>query len=101
MNRIKLLVYPFLLSAVLGAVLFGAAGRLDIPAFWIYLAVWLVFTLFALLTADEDLMRERLKPAGRSRDNMKLFRLLAFGLSLCYLVIAGLDQRYRWTGPIH
>jgi protein-S-isoprenylcysteine O-methyltransferase Ste14 len=100
MNRLKLLVYPLLMTAAIGLILFGAADRLDLPAFWIYLVTWLVFAGVALLTADEDLMRERRDPAGPSRDNLKLLRILAAVFIIAYLTIAGLDQRFGWTGPL-
>ena len=49
-------------TAVIAAVLFGAAGRWDLPFFWVYLAVAGAAVLHAALTANPDLIRERLRP---------------------------------------
>jgi len=45
--------------------LFGAAGRLDIPMFWLYLAVLGGVSIAGLLLIDEDLAQERMRPGGQ------------------------------------
>ena len=98
--RVKLLVFPLMVALLIGSVLFGTAGRVDIPEFWVYIGIWFAAGCFVVLTMDEDLMRERRNPAGESRDNLGLFRCLAFLTIFIYLALAGLERRYGWTTPI-
>src|SRR5947208_3481448 len=81
------LAFTFLIAALL----FGCAGRWDVPLFGVYLGVWLLFALITAVTADPDLMKERLRPRPGGKDNLALLRLLAT-LSLAgHWVVAGLD----------
>lgn len=88
---------------VLGGLLLGAAGRLDWPAAWAFLA--LLFILSApmsvwLLRRDPALLRERLsapvQPGQPLWDRLVLIALLAGFVA--WLVLIGLDAgRYRWS----
>ena len=44
--------------------LFGAAGRIDIPLFWAYLGVLAAASVAGLFLTDEDLARERMRPGA-------------------------------------
>ncbi len=69
--------------------------------FWAYTGVWLIVFGVLAFTADLDLMRERLRPAGRSKDNLKLLRLLGLALFGGQHALAGLDVgRYHWSDSI-
>jgi protein-S-isoprenylcysteine O-methyltransferase Ste14 len=104
MNK-KLIPLHFLsdlLSLVsVGVVLFWTAGRMDWWAAWAVLAVWVVWFSamdFVLLRLSPDLMAERLSPP---KDAKPLDRALVSILRLTELaryILAGLDQRYGWTG---
>ena len=79
------------------AVLFVAAGRLDVPAFWAYLALqWLCVaaTFTALARRDPGLFAERVRPPS---DRDRATRRLVAAPFLVHLVLAGLDARHGWT----
>jgi protein-S-isoprenylcysteine O-methyltransferase Ste14 len=87
--------------AAMGVALFWSAGRLDWWAGWAAIAVWLAFftaTDILLLRSNPDLMAERLSPPKGAktwdRTIMSIFRLT----TLARYILAGLDQRYGWTG---
>ncbi len=94
---------PYLLilaaEVVMGAVLFGAAGRVDLPWIWAVLGVHFASMLVGVTAMDPGLRRERLKPGGPGRDvGMRKF---AGPFIVAHLVVAGLDVgRYGWTGPL-
>jgi protein-S-isoprenylcysteine O-methyltransferase Ste14 len=87
--------------AVMGVALFWSAGRIDWWAAWAAIAVWLAFFTamdILLLRFNPDLMAERLAPPKGAktwdRAIMSIFRLT----TLVRYILAGLDQRYDWTG---
>jgi protein-S-isoprenylcysteine O-methyltransferase Ste14 len=83
---------------LVAAVLFGAAGRPDIPIFWLYLAVLAGVSIAALLLIDEDLAQERMRPGGQP---LGLRLKLVFLLCLAHWVIAGLDRgRFHWSDTV-
>ena len=86
-----------------GAILFGAAGRLDWPEAWIFLALALAASLgggFWLARRDPALLSERLgsliQPDQKVWDKVLMVVMLAFWI--CWLILMGLDAgRYRWS----
>jgi protein-S-isoprenylcysteine O-methyltransferase Ste14 len=76
------------------ALLFGGAGRLDIPFFWLILAFYAGFMIAGLLKLDPELIQERIRPGGRkpARDV-----LLAALPTLAQFLLAGLDVRFDWS----
>jgi protein-S-isoprenylcysteine O-methyltransferase Ste14 len=87
--------------SVVAAVLFGAAGRWDLPFFWAYLGIFSATVLHMVLTADPDLIRERLRPGPGGRDNLALLRLLGLLFFGGHWVLAGLDVgRYHWSDTV-
>jgi protein-S-isoprenylcysteine O-methyltransferase Ste14 len=88
-----------LMEGLLAAILFTSAGRIDLPWFWVVLALQTTLLLVGIRSMDPDLRRERLRPGpgGRSRR----FRFVALPLIVAHLVVAGLDVgRFGWSGPI-
>jgi protein-S-isoprenylcysteine O-methyltransferase Ste14 len=83
-----------LLVAVL---LFGTAGRIDIPVFWAYLWVLAAVSVAALFLIDEDLARERMRPGGHS-PGLRLYFI--FLLCVAHWTIAGLDRRFHWSDTV-
>ena len=85
---------------VLIALLFGSAGRWDLPFFWAYIGVNVVLGLIGSVTVDPGLQQERWHPAARNRE----FWLMAFvggPLYLGHFVVAGLDAgRFHWSDGI-
>jgi protein-S-isoprenylcysteine O-methyltransferase Ste14 len=85
----------------MGVALFWSAGRIDWWAAWAAIAVWLTFftaTDILVLRFNPELMAERLAPPKGAKtwdkDIMSIFRLT----TLVRYILAGLDQRYGWTG---
>jgi protein-S-isoprenylcysteine O-methyltransferase Ste14 len=87
------------LETTVAALLFGSAGRLDLPWFWAVLGLHSLMMFSALGVLDAGLMEERMRPGPGGRD-----RRLRAWLSLCFmvqLIVAGLDVgRFGWSGPI-
>ena len=85
-------------TIVIALVLFGAAGRLDIPMFWLYLAVVAAVSAGGLFLIEEDLARERTRPGGRPLGPKYLIIAL---LCLAHWAIAGLDRgRFHWSDGV-
>lgn len=86
-----------------GVLLFGSAGRLNLPMFWVYLAVNFATGLIGILVMvrrSPDLIQYRTK-IGASDIPDRLYQgTLGAGI-LGNLVIAGLDAgRFHWSGRI-
>jgi protein-S-isoprenylcysteine O-methyltransferase Ste14 len=85
--------------AVMAAVLFGCAGRWDVPQFWAYLCAWAAAVLAGTLVADPTLAKERWRPGPGGKDYLspRIFMVLWLG----QFVVAGLDVgRFHWTDEI-
>jgi protein-S-isoprenylcysteine O-methyltransferase Ste14 len=84
-----------------GAALFWAAGRLDWWQAWAAMGVWVVdfaTTDIILLRFNPELAAERLSPPKSAK---KWDSAIVIALRLATLVryiLAGLDQRYGWSG---
>ena len=89
---------PFALAA-LGAILFGTAGRWDLPFVWGYLAVNAGVMVAGALLIDRGLLRERARPGSGGVDRSLRFTVLPFFGA--HLVVAGLDVgRFHWSGEL-
>lgn len=79
--------------------LFGIAGRRDLPMFWAYSAVFSLLGLTAIFTIDPDLARERRHPGPGGIDRIR--GLVVGFLFLVHLVIAALDVgQYHWSDTV-
>jgi protein-S-isoprenylcysteine O-methyltransferase Ste14 len=97
---ITALVKVLAFEAVIAAVLFGSAGRLDLPWFWALIAVHTVGMAVGIAGMDPDLVRERLHPSAGPAGKEYLFRLVGTAVILAHLAIAGLDVgRFHWSDP--
>ncbi len=90
-------------TVVAGVALFWSAGRTTWWPGWALVAVllaWAAATGVAILRVNPELLVERLRP----RKGAKLWDTAILGVigtsTLARLVIAGLDQRYGWTGDL-
>lgn len=82
------------------ALLFGSAGRWDLPFFWAYVAVNAGLGLTGVLVVDPALQHERWHPAVRNREFWVIV-LVGMPLYLAHLIIAGLDVgRFHWSEPL-
>lgn len=84
---------------VFGAVLFGCAGRWDLPFFWAYLGIYLVAMGVAVLVVDPSLIRERIRPGPGGRDYATAYALSFLGIG--QLAVAALDVgRFHWSDTV-
>lgn len=95
MFRVKVVLLSLLMPALVGAVVFGAAGRWNLPGAWAVLAALAVFCPALAAFIDRDLVRERTTPGAGERD--RLTRPLGTALLFTHWLLAGLDARYEWS----
>ena len=86
---------------VMGVALFWSAGQLNWWPAWASIAVilaWSMATAFVILHFNPNLLAERLGPrrGGKPWDTA-IMSFLGL-MQLARYIIAGLDQRYGWTG---
>ncbi|MGO9403631.1 MAG: methyltransferase family protein [Terriglobales bacterium] len=84
------------------ALLFGAAGTLRWPAAWAYLILFIAGALSIILwlvRRDPALLAERLKsPIQKGQPFWDKFFILLMMIAWCgWLVLMGLDARFRWS----
>ena len=85
----------------MGVVLFWSAGRIDWWPAWAAIAVWLAwFTAMDIIVLrfNPDLMAERLAPPKGAKTWDKTILSILRLTQLARYILAGLDQRYGWTG---
>jgi protein-S-isoprenylcysteine O-methyltransferase Ste14 len=93
-----LLVQAAGFPVLVAIVLFGAAGRIDLPLYWIYVAIVAALSVGGLFVIGEDLARERMRPGGQSPP---LSLRAAFLLCLLHWALAGLDRgRFHWSDGV-
>ena len=87
----------------MGVALFWSAGRIDWWPAWAALAVmavWTAATAIIVLHHNPDLLAERLGPRkGEKRWDAAIVPLMGL-ITLVRYILAGLDQRYGWTGGL-
>jgi protein-S-isoprenylcysteine O-methyltransferase Ste14 len=91
----------FLSLAGVGMVLFWAAGRVAWWPAWAVIIVWLVwFTAMDVIIFrfNPDLMAERLSPPKGAKNWDRTIVSILRLMQLVRYILAGLDQRYSWTG---
>lgn len=86
---------------IMGVALFWSAGRIDWLPAWAALVVmfaWSVATAIIILHLNPALLVERLEPRkGAKKWDTAIMSVLGLTQLIRYIV-AGLDQRYNWTG---
>ena len=86
---------------VMAIALFLSAGRIDWWAAWAALAVmaaWIIAAAIVILRFNPSLLAERLGPRkGAKHWDIAIMSLLGL-TQLARYIVAGLDQRYGWTG---
>lgn len=86
-------------TVLLGGTLFLAAGRMDLPFFWVVLLSWVGSTTTIGLIMDRDLMRERSRFGAEK--NGRLLQILGLPAVIAPFLIAGLDVgRYHWSDSV-
>ncbi len=86
---------------VMGVALLGAAGRIDWWPAWAAMGVmlaWSAATAVVILRSNPGLLAERLGPRKGAKAWDTLLMSLLGVTQLARYIVAGLDQRYGWTG---
>lgn len=80
------------------AALFGSAGALAIPTYWMYLAIFGAVFVASFLLLDPDLARERMRPGGKRPPlGLQIFTVVL----VAHWCLAGLDHgRFHWTDTV-
>jgi protein-S-isoprenylcysteine O-methyltransferase Ste14 len=87
------------IAVVLGGILFGSAGRMDLPTFWAFIGLWTAAMVIGGLLADPTLARERIRPGPGGKDY--LVAILMIPVWLGQFVVAGLDMgRFHWSDSV-
>jgi protein-S-isoprenylcysteine O-methyltransferase Ste14 len=95
----RIFIRIVLALVVLGGVLFGSAGRFDLPFLWGFLAVYAVGMALAVVLMPSDLIKERMRPGAGGTDRALRFTIIPFFAA--HLIIAGLDVgRFGWSTPM-
>ncbi len=96
------LVLVVVYHAVVAAILFGAAGRTDLPFFWGYVVVMGAITMVAAIAVfrrSPDLLDEQMQPHERGQDRVTVPLFVAS--FLLHWIIAGLDVgRFHWSSGV-
>ena len=82
-----------LANAMVATLVFTLAGTLHDPWLWAYVGVWAATGLYAMLSIDDDLAKERFHPPTNGADGVALRFVRVAALS--HLVIGALDAG-RW-----
>lgn len=86
---------------IMGVALFWSAGKIDWWAAWASIAVmlgWITATAVVIFRTNPSLLAERLGPRkGAKSWDMAIMSIVGI-VQLARYVVAGLDQRYGWTG---
>ncbi len=84
------------MPAAMGAIIFGCAGRTDLPFVWAILGIMAAFYLALSIFGDPGMMRERMAPGPSERD--RLTQALGGPMLVGHWVLVGLDVgRYHWS----
>ena len=92
-------VLLIVVESAMAAILFGAAGRVDLPWMWALLACHACVMAVGLSAMDPGLRRER----GRRREGGvdRVFRAVLTVFILTHLIVAGLDAgRFKWSPEV-
>ncbi len=93
------LFFMLVVESLLLAVLFGSAGRLDLPWFWAVMGVHFTVMVTGGFIMDPGLRKERIKPGPGGID--RAMRWIAIPFILLHLAVAGMDVgRYGWSGTV-
>lgn len=85
-------------EGVLAALIFGGAGRWDLPWVWALLAVHTVMLSAGAVLMGEELRRER-RRLGPGQIDRPLRRGVAVAL-IAHVLLVGLDARFGWSPAI-
>jgi protein-S-isoprenylcysteine O-methyltransferase Ste14 len=97
-SRLFWILQGFGFCILIGLLLFGCAGRLDIAPFWAYLVVCCTCFFVTTCVIEPDLFQERVRPGGRPLQ-LRYYALLL--PPIVHWCIAGLDVgRFDWSASV-
>lgn len=97
-SRIFWILQSLGFCALIGLLLFGCAGRIDIASFWEYLLVCTVSFTVAASVIEPELLEERVRPGGHPLKYRYYALLLPPVVHWC---IAALDVgRFHWSDSV-
>jgi protein-S-isoprenylcysteine O-methyltransferase Ste14 len=95
MLRLFIALLWLAMASVAGAIVFGCAGRFDLPGVWAVLGTLVGFGVVLAVLGDEGMLRERRRPGSRSRD--RITQPVSLMAMVSQWVLAGLDARFGWS----
>jgi protein-S-isoprenylcysteine O-methyltransferase Ste14 len=97
-KRMTKVVFLLLLTA---AILFAASGNLSWIWGWVYIIIYILYIIINGLVLSKELIAER----GKQKKNVKGWDKTLNGINsvfaLSSLAVAGLDERFSWTGGLN
>ena len=99
-KRIAGLAFILFYLALLFAMFFVSAGKLDFPSAWISLSMYSLTSIINVFTVDPELISERLQLGGEkvNRKDQILASISYLFLFPTTIIVAGLDLgRFGWT----
>lgn len=79
--------------------LFGPAGRLDLPIRWAFVGTLVIMVIIVRRVIDPGLAKERIKPAPGGED--RYMRFMVFPFFVGHIVLTGLDVgRFHWSDTV-
>ncbi len=101
---LKLLLKTVVAGLMLTALLFLAAGRVDWPIAWVFVAFWFATKIAFWLVMgrrDPELMAERAGTHANTKSWDKVILPVYLVFAFITFVVAGLDAgRFGWSGPM-
>jgi Putative protein-S-isoprenylcysteine methyltransferase len=96
----KLILNPFFFALII-AITFIGAGRIDYWQGWIYNGLNIIFLMMSYFLLPRELIEERLKPKEGMKKWDKICSIVSMPVSFAILVISILDGgRYDWEPQI-
>ena len=100
-STIKWWIKNILWLVIVGVLLLASAGRIDWTAAWVYLGAILLIIFLNAFLMDPELMAERSGlQEGTARWDLYLSVSVAMVGPLLTVLVAGLDQRFSWSGTV-
>ena len=94
-DNLKIILFPLVIIGIL----FGSAGRWDLPFFWALMAIFMIQIVVGLWVMDPDLRKERVRPAPGGIHRHLRWMVMPFFIA--HWVIAGLDVgRFHWSDTV-
>jgi len=104
MSLVKIILKWGITVALFAGVLFGSAGRLDLPMVWVYLCTYSAFLLvFAVVMSRKDpgLLEERRRARAGTKKWDRVLLAIYGVLFFATWIVAGVDVgRFHWSDTV-